>query len=447
MTSSEPRNPASARDIRMVVLSSVLGTTIEWYDFFLYGMAAGLVFGRLHFPADDPVVATLLAFASFAVGFLARPLGGLLFGHIGDRIGRKRTLVSTMTIMGAATCLIGLVPTYASIGLLAPLLLVACRVAQGMAIGGEWGGAVLLAVEYAGPRRKGLYGSWPQVGLALGLLLGTGTFLLLSTAMGEAAFLAYGWRIAFLLSALLVIVGLVVRLKVVETPAFAAMRSRQRASAVPALDLLRNSLGRRHLLLGMGSRLAEGVAFNTWSVFVLSYGVETLGLRRSDLLAVVLACSAVMVVLIPLFGHAADRCSPRRVFALGALLFTALVLPVFGAFETRSIAAIAIAMLVVFGIAYPVMYGPQAALYCSLFPTGVRYTGISLVYQLSGTVASGLTPLILTGLLALGGTPWLVVGYLALTGAVSTACTLAMRPADLASPTGAPSSEAAELRP
>ncbi|MDA3625680.1 MFS transporter [Saccharopolyspora sp. WRP15-2] len=430
MKEKAERRTSDQQNMKIVILSSILGTTIEWYDFFLYGMAASLVFGQLYFPGHDPAVGTLLAFATFAVGFVARPVGGLIFGHIGDRIGRKKTLVTTMMIMGVATFLIGLVPTYDDIGILAPILLVLCRVAQGVAIGGEWGGAVLLAVEYAGPRRKGLYGSWPQVGLALGLLLGTGAFLLLSAAMDEAAFLAYGWRIAFLFSVVLVLIGMFVRLKVMETPAFTAMRSNQEAATVPAAELLRDRFSRRHLLLGMGSRLAEGVAFNTWGVFILSYGVKSLGLHYSDLLRVVLVCSAVMVVFIPLFGHCSDRWGSRKTFALGAMIFTVLAYPVFGLFETRSLVVLTAALLIIFGVAYPLMYGPQAALYCDLFPTKVRYTGISLVYQLSGIFASGLTPLILASLLAIGGTPWLMVAYLVLAGGISTACTLAMRPMD-----------------
>lgn len=424
------RESEHARQVRVVVLSSILGTTIEWYDFFLYGMAASLVFGKLYFPSHNPVVGTLLAFATFAIGFVARPVGGLLFGHVGDRIGRKRTLVATMVIMGLATTLIGALPTYSSVGVLAPVLLILCRLAQGVAIGGEWGGAVLLAVEYAGPSRRGLFGSWPQVGLALGLMLGTSAFSLISMVLDDTAFLAYGWRLAFLFSAVLVAVGVFVRLRVVETPAFAAMRAQQETATVPAAELLRDRRGRRHLLLGMGSRLAEGVAFNTWAVFILSYGVKNLGLHYSDLLHVVLLCSALMVVFLPVFGHLSDRWGPRKTFALGTLTFTLTVYPVFGVFETRSLVAVAVALLIVFGVAYPLMYGPQPALYCALFPTRVRYTGISLVYQFSGIFASGLTPLILTTLLAVSDTPWVMVTYLAVTGVVSTACTLALRSTD-----------------
>lgn len=417
-----------AKDLRTVILSSVIGTTIEWYDFFLYGTAAGLVFGKVFFPGRDPVVGTLLAFATFALGFVARPVGGLIFGHIGDRIGRKRTLVTTMMIMGAATTLIGLVPSYHSIGILAPVLLVVLRLAQGIAIGGEWGGAVLLAVEYARPGRRGLFGSWPQIGVALGLLLGTGAFSALGAALDDKAFVSYGWRIAFLLSALLVAVGVFLRLRVLETPVFRVMRANQQEASVPALELLRDRACRRHLLLGIGSRFAEGVAFNTWGVFIITYGTGRLGMPRADVLGVVMASAAVMTVAIPLFGSASDRWGRRRTVALGAALFAVLVYPVFSAFEIGSLGVFAACMIVVFGICYPMMYGPQAALYCELFPANVRYTGISLVYQFSGIFASGLTPIVLAALLGADRSPWLMVGYLALTGVISTVCTLATRP-------------------
>jgi MFS family permease len=425
----------SGKQLRTVLGASMIGTTIEWYDFFLYGTAAQLVFSKLYFPSSDPLIGTLLAFATFAVGFVARPIGGLVFGHIGDRIGRKKTLVVTMMIMGLATSLMGALPTYADIGVAAPALLILLRIAQGIAIGGEWGGAVLLAVEYAGPSRRGLFGSVPQMGMALGLLLGTAAFTALNGVMDEQAFLTYGWRIAFLSSALLVLVGLLVRLKVMETPAFQAMRSTQSAASAPAAELFRNPLGRRHLLLGLGSRFAEGVAFNTWAVFILTYGTDRLGYTEGDMLVVVAASAALMLVTIPLAGRLSDVLGRRRVFAFGAAAFGVLACPVFGLFELDSFAALFFGVVFAFGICYPIMYGPQAALYCELFPTSVRYTGISLVYQFSGIFASGLTPLILTALLGgSDGFPGSMIAYLVIAGALSTACTLAVRQRDL-SPT------------
>ncbi|MBO0826652.1 MAG: MHS family MFS transporter [Streptosporangiales bacterium] len=444
MTSAEgAARPVSGRELRTVVASSVLGTTIEWYDFFLYGSAASQVFGPVFFPSHDPVVGTLLSFTTFALGFVARPVGGLIFGHIGDRAGRKKTLVMTMLVMGGATFLIAFVPPYSAIGLAAPVLLVLLRLAQGIAIGGEWGGAVLLSVEYARPGRRGLYGSWPQLGLAVGLTLATGLLALLGNVFGDAGFQAYGWRIAFGLSALLVAVGLFVRLRVLETPAFTAMRERQGSSTVPARDLLADAGSRRNLLLGMGSRFVEGVAFNCWAVFILAFAVQPMGLRYSDGLVVVMVAAVVMMPMILLFGGLSDRTGHRRMFAIGTVIATVLAFPAFALLGTGSLAALAGVVLVVFGVCYPIMYGPQSSFYCSLFPTRVRYTGISLVYQFSGIVASGLTPLVLTALLAWRGTWWPVAAYLALAGVISTACTLVIRVRGWSDATGV-AAEAAE---
>lgn len=347
----------STGDVRLVVASSVIGTTVEWYDFFLYGTAAGIVFNHLYFPSEDALVGTLLAFATFALGFLARPVGGLIFGHIGDRAGRKKTLVATMLIMGVATCLIGVIPTYASIGVLAPVLLVLLRVAQGIAIGGEWGGAVLMAVEYAPPGKRGLYGSFPQIGLALGLTLGTGVFALLDGTMADEAFLAWGWRIAFLLSAVLVIVGMFIRLRVMETPAFRALEEHEAKATVPALELARNPRSRRHTLLGMGSRLTEGIAFNAWAVFAISYGTGTLDMPRQPLLIAVLIAAIVMLVFIPLWGRLSDRLGRRRLFGVGAVVTTLLAVPAFLALDSRDPVLITLAIVAALGIAYPMMYG------------------------------------------------------------------------------------------
>jgi len=420
------------QDVRTVVASSVIGTAVEWYDFFLFGVAAGLVLDDLYFPSDDPLIGTLLAYTTFAIGFVARPIGGLLFGHIGDRHGRKRTLVTTMLIMGGATFLMGAIPTYEQIGIAAPILLVLLRIAQGIAIGGEWGGAVLMAVEYAPPRRRGFYGSFPQLGLAVGLVLGTGVFTLLSETMTDDAFRSYGWRMAFFASLVLVLVGLYIRLKVLETPAFAAVKAAEREAKVPFVELVQDRRSRRHLVLGMGSRWAEGVAFNTWAVFIIAYATDTLGMQRGDVLAAVMISAGVMGVLIPVCGHLSDRVGRRQMFATGVVLFGLSAYPAFAIFETGSTAALLGVLVVVLGIFYPLMYAPQSSLYAELFPTTVRYSGISFVYQFSGIVASGLTPLILTALLGeADGEPWLLVGYVVMTAVVSLGCVLAIRPADM----------------
>ncbi|MER6990170.1 MFS transporter [Saccharopolyspora hirsuta] len=421
----------SDKDVRTVIVSSLMGTTVEWYDFFLYSTAAGLVFDELFFPTDNPTVSTVLAFATFFVGFVARPLGGVLFGHIGDRIGRKRTLVTTMLLMGVATALMGALPTYDDIGLLAPLLLVLLRVVQGLAIGGEWAGAVLMAVEYAPPGKQARYGAWPQVGLALGLGLGTGLFALLGNLLDDEQFLGYGWRIAFGLSIVLVFIGLVIRLRVAETPAFEQMRTARETSRTPFLDLFRDRAVRRNTLLGLLSRWAEGAAFNTWAVFFLSYATTTLDLPRIDVLVAVMAAAIVLAVLIPVFGRLADRWTPRRTYTFGAALFAASVFPAFLAFQTRDPLLIGLVIVLVLGVVHAVLYAPQGTLYAQLAPVRMRYTGMSFVYQFSGIYASGLTPMVITTLLAVGGSPWWACAYLVLAGAVGAGATLALRPRDL----------------
>ncbi|GHJ42531.1 MFS transporter [Streptomyces sp. TS71-3] len=430
------RSRADIRRLRTVVLSSLAGTTIEWYDFFLYSTAAGLVFGKLFFPTANQTVGTMLSFATFAVGFLARPLGGLLFGHIGDRIGRKRTLAFTMGLMGVSTALIGVLPTYRQVGLLAPVLLLVLRVAQGVALGGEWAGAVLLAVEHGPAGRKGRYGSFPQLGLAFGLALGTGVFALLSKVLSDAAFLGYGWRVAFLVSLLLVAVSLAVRLRVAETPDFDAVRrSREESgerSATPLMELAREPISRRHALLGMVARWGEGVSFNTWGVFSLTYATETLHHARTPVLLAVTAASLVMAALLPLSGALVDRAGPRRVYLAGMGLFALSVYPAFWLFGAAGNWAFAVALVATLGVVHASFYGAQGTLFAALFPTSVRYTGMSVVYQVSGIFASGLTPLIVTALMALGsGTPWLACGYLVATGLASMWATVRLRDRDL----------------
>ncbi len=422
----------SKSELRTVVVSSLVGTTVEWYDFFLYGTAAGLVFPKLFFPGAAPAVGTLLAFATFAAGFVARPVGGLIFGHIGDRVGRKKTLVATMMIMGVATFLIGLIPTYAAIGIAAPIALVVLRLAQGIAVGGEWGGAVLMAVEYAPRGKRGLYGSLPQIGLAIGLMLGTGIFALLGFALPNSAFLAWGWRIAFALSAILVAVGLYIRLKVMETPAFRKLEETEAKATIPALQLIGDRLSRRHLLLGMGSRWAEGVAFNTWAVFAISYGADTLHVNKQVVLLSVMAAAGTMVIFIPIFGRISDRVDRRHLYSAGIALLAAVAYPAFVLLGTGNTLVIGATIVLVLGVIYPIVYAPEASLFAELFPTRVRYSGISVVYQLSGIFASGLTPLVLAYLLrSAGGGVWMIIGYILLVSAISVVCTLAIRRRDV----------------
>ena len=309
------------RRLRTVVAASLLGTTVEWYDFFLYATAAGLVFNKVFFPNASSLVGTLLAFATFAVGFVMRPIGGLVFGHIGDRIGRKRSLALTMLIMGFATALIGALPTAAQIGAWAPVLLLVLRMLQGFALGGEWGGAVLLAVEHSPGDRRGRYGAIPQIGLALGLALGTGIFAYLQVVLGSARFLAYGWRIGFLLSLVLVAIGILVRWRVDETPAFQELRDLEAASTVPVREIFRGSRARRNTLLGLLSRWAEGSAFNTWGVFAISYATGALGFHKVPVLVVVTIAALTMAVLLPVSGRLTERFGARRVYLVGVACY------------------------------------------------------------------------------------------------------------------------------
>ena len=423
--------PTETRHLRLVIASALLGTTIEWYDFFLYATAASLVFNTLFFPDTDSYVGTMLSLATFAVGFLVRPIGGIVFGHIGDRIGRKRTLAVTMLLMGLATALMAVLPTAAQVGVLAPILLLVLRIVQGFALGGEWAGAVLMAVEH-GPRgRTGFFGSIPQIGLPLGLGLGTAVFAILQTTLDAADFLAWGWRIAFGVSLVLVIVGFVVRLAVEETPSFRAAEAAEVTVRTPIRTLVSDRSLRRPTVLGLLSRWAEGAAFNTWGDFAITYATGTLGMAKVPVLwAVTLAC-AVMAAVIPLSGRMADRIPPKWIFASGVALYGLAVFPVFALFSTADIVWFGVGMVIVFGFVHGWFYGAQGTLYALLYPTQVRYTGISFIYNVAGVYASGLTPLILTALIHAGdGSPWRAAAYLAATGAISAVATSFLRPGE-----------------
>jgi metabolite-proton symporter len=418
------KDDGATMSIGTIALASAIGTTIEWYDFFLYGVMTPLVLNKLFFPNADVLISTLLAYGTFFVGFLSRPIGGIIFGHYGDRLGRKTVLILTLLIMGVATFLIGLLPTYASAGIWAPLLLLALRIFQGIGIGGEWGGAVLMAVEHSPGGQRGFYGAWPQIGVPAGLLLSAGVVNLLSF-LNNDDFFAWGWRIAFLLSAVLVAIGLYIRLRILETPAFKVAQQQNQIAAVPVAELFRTHS--KNTLLGLGARYIEGVTFNMYGVFLVGYLTSTLHMTRQTALLAVMVASAIMIVMLPICGRLSDRIGRRKVFGIASLLIGVLSFPAFWLMGPQSPLLTIIAVAVPFALVYPAVYGPEAALFSELFDTRVRYTGISFVYQFSGIFASGLTPIVATALLPLGGgQPWLICLYILVVSAISALSVYAM---------------------
>lgn len=398
----------SASSPRRVIVASLIGTSLEWYDFFLYGSAAALVFGKLFFPQFESLTGTLLAFTTYAVGFVARPLGGILFGHFGDRVGRKNVLVVTLVLMGAATFAIGLVPTYATVGVAAPLLLVALRFLQGLGLGGEWGGAVIMSVEHGDPRRRGLNASWPQVGVPAGNLLAAGVLWVLNSTLSEDAFLSWGWRVPFLLSGLLVGVGLWIRLTVTESPLFAEVEESGAKARLPLVEVLRRHP--RGLLVAMATRVGTDVAFYTFSLYILTYVTGTLGLPRGAGLAAVLVGSAFQLALIPFFGALSDRVGRRPVYAAGAAAAAAWAFAFFPLLNTGNRVVIVLATVVALAT-HAAMYGPQAAFIVELFSTRLRYSGASMGYQIAGIFGGALAPIISIRLVQATGTPFAVSAY------------------------------------
>ncbi|PWE14816.1 MFS transporter [Alcaligenes faecalis] len=421
MTMSNHGQARSSRQYVTAGLASMMGTTIEWYDFFLYGTAAALIFNKIFFPAFDPITGTLAAFATYSVGFFARPLGGFVFGHFGDKLGRKSMLLITLFLMGIPTILIGLIPSYESIGYWAAVLLVLMRFLQGIAVGGEWGGAVLMAVEHAPEGKKGFFGSLPQTGVAPGLILS-------SLAMGAVAslpeedMLSWGWRLPFLASVVLLLVGWWIRAKVAESPDFEQMSKRGKQVPIPALEVLRHYP--REVLLVVGGRLAEVTWFYTVVTFALAYATTTLGVERSVMLDATVWGAFAALFTMPLFGVLGDRIGFKWVFMAGTICMLAFSSTFFSMLGSLDSKTITLALVIAIGLVYAALYGPQGGLFSTQFPPEVRYSGISIAVQVSGAIGGGLAPLVATSLLAYGdGQPDYIVWYLSGLGLIAFAST------------------------
>ncbi|TFZ00049.1 MFS transporter [Ramlibacter humi] len=410
--------------LRRAVIASTVGTTIEWYDFFLYSIVTGLVFARLYFPTADPLTGTLQAFLVYAVGFIARPVGAAIFGHYGDRIGRKSTLIATLLLMGIATFLVAFVPTYAQIGIWGAVLLTLLRFIQGIGVGGEWGGSVLLAMEWTrNDHHRGFTTSWPQFGVPAGLFLAN-LVVFASSALSGPAFTTWGWRIPFALSIVLVAVGLYIRLQILETPVFSRLLREKRIEKQPMVEVIRRQP--RVILLAALARMGEQAPFYVFTAFVFAYGTTRLHLSRDFLLAAVMCASLLSFLTIPAFGHFSDLWGRKRVYLLGALVTAVYGFVYFGLLDSGSAGLVFLAIVLSL-VPHDMMYGPQAALIAESFTPRLRYSGASLGYQLASIIAGGPAPLIATALLARYGTGWAVAAYIFVCAAISIAATLALQ--------------------
>ncbi len=417
-----------------IIAVSSSGSAIEWYDFFIYGTAAALIFNKLFFPTADPLAGTLLAFSTFAVGFAARPLGGMLFGHLGDKVGRKAALVTALFLMGGSTTVIGLLPTYGTAGLFAPLALVALRLAQGIAVGGQWGGAVLIATENAPPNRRGLYGSFAQLGVPIGLVLSTLVFLAMSAWLTEEQFAAWGWRVPFLLSVVLIMVALYAHFGLEETRAMQEVKESGGTSRSPVFEVLRKHP--RNIALAAGAVIVVGAGFYLFATYLLSYGTTVLKMPRSTMLNAVMWGAVAQVPALLAFAALSDRIGRRPVYLFGTVATGLWVFPAFMLVNTREPVLVTLAVVVAL-VLFSAMYGPQAAFFSELFTARLRYSGASLGYQLGVMLGGAFTPIIATWLYSQYRSFVAVALFLLATAVISGVCVLA-----LTSRKAAPSAEA-----
>jgi len=408
-----------------IVAASAFGTIVEWYDFFIYGTAAALVFGRLFFPTSNATVSTLAALSVYAVGYVARPLGGILFGHFGDRVGRKSMLVLSMLLMGFGTLLVGVLPTYEQIGILAPALLILLRLLQAVGLGGEWGGAVLLVCESAPARRRGLFGSFVQLGNPIGRMVATAVFAL-TTRLPEGDFLSWGWRIPFLASALLVGVGLVIRFQISETPEFQKLKDSKRTSRMPVLEALIQF--RRETLTAVGLKITEVAWVGILTVFAVTYLTQQLGMQRSVVLDAVSLATLAELFVMPFSGWLSDRVGRRTIYLTGTAFGILLAFPIFWLFETRDTTIVTLAIVAGIVLCQGIVFALHASFMPELFGTNVRYSGISLGFQLGAAIGGGLTPVIATAIVAWsGGATWPVSLMLVVLGLITFFAVLSTR--------------------
>lgn len=411
---------------RRIWLASLVGSSIEWFDYFLYATVAGLVFNQVFFVSEDPTVGLLLSYASLALAFFIRPFGGIIFSHIGDKIGRKKTLIMTLTLMGAATFLMGVLPTYQAIGVAAPILLVTLRLIQGLGIGGEWGGALLLAFEYAPPEKRGLYGSIPQMGVTIGMFLGTGALTLITSLISMEAFVAWGWRVPFILSALLVVFGFWIRKGIDETPDFQELKDSGDVVKVPLFETLKTHW--REVLISIGAKVVETAPFYIFGTFVISYATNQLSFTYVQALIAVMISTIVTTILIPIMGSLSDKIGRKKMYVYGTIAMMLYAFPYFLLLHQDTFATLLISTVIGLGVIWAPITAVLGTMFSEIFDARVRYTGVTLGYQIGAALAGGTAPLVATALLLKFNDSWIPIAiYIVLTAVISLLSVWAIR--------------------